>query len=85
MLSFHLLVATGAAALLVITPAFGQAPARVRGTITAIDDGIITVRERDGRILTLKTGPYITSAVDQPRDSCRLTRQREKYPSGSSR
>ena len=29
MLSFPLLVATGAAALLVITPAFGQAPARV--------------------------------------------------------
>src|ERR1700722_19066276 len=58
MLSFHILVTTGAAALLVIAPAFGQAPARVRGTVTAIDDGSITVKERDGRILTLKAGSY---------------------------
>jgi hypothetical protein len=62
MLSSHILVTTGAAALLVIAPAFGQAPARVRGTITAIDDGSITVKERDGRILTLKSGSYTTYA-----------------------
>jgi hypothetical protein len=62
MLSFHILVTTGAAALLVIAPAFGQAPARVRGTITAIDDGSITVKERDGRILRLKSGSYTTYA-----------------------
>jgi hypothetical protein len=62
MLSFHILVTTGAAALLVIAPAFGQAPARVRGTITAIDDGSITVKERDGHILTLKSGSYTTYA-----------------------
>jgi hypothetical protein len=44
MLSFHILVAAGAAALLAIAPAFGQTPARVRGTITAIDDGSFTVK-----------------------------------------
>jgi hypothetical protein len=55
-------VTTCAAALLAIAPAFGQAPARVRGTITAIDDGSITVEERDGSILTLKTGSYTTYA-----------------------
>jgi len=66
MFSFHLLVTTGAAALLVITPAFGQAPARVRGTITAIDDGSITVKERDGRAFVLKTGPYTAYAYVVP-------------------
>ena len=66
MLSFHLLVTTGAAALLVIAPAFGQAPARVRGTITAIDDGSLTVKERDDRTFTLKTGPYTAYAYVVP-------------------
>src|ERR1700722_6883935 len=66
MLSFHILVTTGAAALLVIAPAFGQAPARVRGTVTAIDDGSITVKERDGRILTLKAGSYTMYAYVVP-------------------
>jgi hypothetical protein len=42
MLSFHLLATTVVAVLLVIAPAFGQAPPRVRGTITAIDDGSIS-------------------------------------------
>lgn len=36
MLSFGLLVTTGAAALLTITSAFGKVPARVRGAITAM-------------------------------------------------
>src|SRR5882762_8188706 len=66
MLSFHLLVATGAGALLVIAPAFGQAPARVRGTITAINDGSLTVKERDGRTFTLKTGLYTAYAYVVP-------------------
>ena len=66
MLSFHLLVTSGAAALLVIAPACGQAPARVRGTITAIDDASITVKERDGRIFVLKTGPYTAYAYVVP-------------------
>jgi hypothetical protein len=51
-----------AVALLAITPAFGEAPARVRGIITAVDDGSVTVSERDGRTFRLKTGPYTTYA-----------------------
>jgi hypothetical protein len=66
MLSFHILVATGAAALVVIAPAFGQTPARVRGRITAIDDGSFTVKEQDGRILTLESGSYTTYAYVVP-------------------
>jgi hypothetical protein len=66
MLSFHLFVATGTAALLAIAPAFGQAPARLRGAITAIDDGSLTVKERDGRTFTLKTGPYTAYAYVVP-------------------
>jgi hypothetical protein len=49
MFSFHILVTTVSAALLVTAPTFGQAPARVRGTITAIDDNGLAVKERDGR------------------------------------
>jgi len=64
--SFHLLLITGAAALLVIPLAFGQVPARVRGTITAIDDGSVTVKERDGRTFTLKTGLYTAYAYVVP-------------------
>jgi hypothetical protein len=60
MLSFGLCVAT---VLLAIAPAFGEAaPLRVRGTITAIDDASITVKERGGRTLALKTGSYTTYA-----------------------
>jgi hypothetical protein len=66
MLPFHLLATTGAAALLVIAPAFGQAPARVRGTITGIDHGSVTVTQRDGQTLTLKTGPDTTYAYVVP-------------------
>ncbi|MCU1321787.1 MAG: hypothetical protein JWM43_1436 [Acidobacteriaceae bacterium] len=66
MLSFHLLFTTGVAALLVTAPAFGQVPARVRGTITAIDDGSVTVKERDGRTFVLKTGPYTAYAYVVP-------------------
>jgi hypothetical protein len=66
MYSFHTLVTAGAAALLVMAPAFGQAPARVRGTITAIDDDSISVKQRDDRIFTLKTGPYTAYAYVVP-------------------
>jgi hypothetical protein len=52
----HLLAITTVAALLVVAPAFGQAPARVRGAITAIDDSHITVKQEDGRSFTLNTG-----------------------------
>jgi hypothetical protein len=63
MLSFRLCVATAATVLLAIAPAFGEAaPLRVRGTITAIDDASITVKEMDGRSLALRTGSYTTYA-----------------------
>jgi hypothetical protein len=65
MFYFHLFVtnATAAAVLFAITPAFGEAaPSRVRGIITAIDGGSITVKEKDGRTFTLKTGQYTTYA-----------------------
>jgi hypothetical protein len=62
MFSFRFFV-TAAAVLLAIAPAFGEAtPSRVRGTITAISDGSVTVKEKDGRTFTLKTGQYTTYA-----------------------
>jgi hypothetical protein len=64
--SFHTLVAASAAVLLMTAPAFGQAPARVRGTITAIDNDSITVKEQDDRTFTLRTGPYTTYAYVVP-------------------
>jgi len=62
MLSFRFCV-TAAAALLAIAPAFGEAaPSRIRGTITAINDGSMTIKEKDGHTFTLKTGQYTTYA-----------------------
>ncbi|MFM0478779.1 MULTISPECIES: hypothetical protein [Paraburkholderia] len=57
-----------AAALLAIASAFGDsrvstdAPARVRGTVVAIDHETITLKERSGRTFTLKTGSFTTYA-----------------------
>jgi hypothetical protein len=64
MLFFRLLfVAAGAAALLAASPAFSDAlPARLRGTITAIDVDGITLNERDGRSFRLATGSGTTYA-----------------------
>jgi hypothetical protein len=64
MLLFRLLVTTtSVAALLATAPAFGDSlPARLRGTITAIDDGGITLIERDGRTFRLGTGSGTTYA-----------------------
>jgi hypothetical protein len=45
-----------AVALVVASPAFAEAPPRVRGVVTAVGNGSITVKERDGRTVTLKTG-----------------------------
>jgi hypothetical protein len=61
-MSSKLWLLSAAIALLAASPAFAAAPARVRGTITAINDGSITVKERDGRTFALKTGPYTTYA-----------------------
>jgi hypothetical protein len=60
--AFRLWLLSAAVALLAASPAFAEAPARVRGTITAINDGNITVKERDGRTFVLKTGPYTAYA-----------------------
>ncbi|CAB3756528.1 metal ABC transporter permease [Paraburkholderia solisilvae] len=63
MFSFRFFVTTAAAVMLVIAPVFGEAaPSRIRGTITAINDGSITVTEKDGRAFTLSTGQYTTYA-----------------------
>jgi hypothetical protein len=57
-LSRSLAAATSIIALLATAPAFGDSlPARLRGTITAIDAGGITLNERDGRTFRLATGP----------------------------
>jgi hypothetical protein len=60
--AFRLWLLAAAVALLAASPAFAEAPARVRGTIVAINDGNIIVKERDGGPFTLKTGPYTTYA-----------------------
>jgi hypothetical protein len=49
-----------------MAPAFAEAPARVRGTIIALDDGSLTVKERDDRTFTLKTGPDTAYAYVVP-------------------
>jgi hypothetical protein len=61
-MSSKLWLLSAAIALLAASPAFAEAPARVRGTITATNDGSITVEARDGRTFALKTGPYTTYA-----------------------
>jgi hypothetical protein len=54
---FRLLLLTAAAvALLAATPAFAEAPPRVRGVAIAVNNDSITVKERDGSTITLKTG-----------------------------
>jgi hypothetical protein len=71
MLSFRLLLAAstvgqlvfaGAVALIATPAALGQTSARVRGTITAMDDLSITLKDEGGRTLTLNTGAYTTYA-----------------------
>jgi hypothetical protein len=56
---FRLLVTTTTIATVLATaPAFGDSlPARLRGTITTVDEGGFTLNERDGRTFRLKTGP----------------------------
>jgi len=53
---FRLLLLTAAVALLAATPAFAEAPPRVRGVAIGVNNDSITVRERDGSTVTLKTG-----------------------------
>jgi len=51
-----LLLTAAAVALLAATPAFAEAPPRVRGVAIGVDNDSITVKERDGSTVTLKTG-----------------------------
>lgn len=46
---------TPAVALLAASPAFAETPPRIRGVVTGVDNGSITVKERDGGIVILKT------------------------------
>jgi hypothetical protein len=50
------LLVTAAVALFAATPAFAEAPPRVRGVVIGVNGDSITVKERDGSIVTLKTG-----------------------------
>jgi hypothetical protein len=52
----RLLLLTAAVALFAAAPAFAEAPPRVRGVVIGANGNSITVRERDGSIVTLKTG-----------------------------
>src|SRR3984885_8552987 len=51
-----LLLTAAAVALLAATPAFAEAPPRVRGVAIGVNNDSITVKERDGSTITLKTG-----------------------------
>jgi hypothetical protein len=55
-----------AVALLAAFPAFAEAPSRVRGVVTAVDNGSITVEQRDGRTVTLKASAETAYAYVVP-------------------
>jgi hypothetical protein len=61
---FRLLMLT--VALLAAAPAFAEAPPRVRGVVNAVNNESITVKERDGSIVTLKTGAHTAYAFVVP-------------------
>lgn len=51
-----------AALILPMATGLAAAPARVRGTVSAIDPGSLAVQAHDGRIYVLKTGPQTAYA-----------------------
>jgi hypothetical protein len=53
-------------ALLISLPAVAQSPTRVRGTVTAVDDGRITVKDYTGSAITLNTGGKTSYAYVVP-------------------
>ena len=55
-----------AVVLLAAFPAFAEAPSRVRGVVTAVDNGSITVEQRDGRTVTLKASAETAYAYVVP-------------------
>ena len=54
------------ATLLAASPAFAEVPPRVRGIVTGVDSGSITVKERVGGSVTLRTGAGTTYAYVVP-------------------
>jgi len=66
MIHLRSLFLAGAAASLATGSAFAEAPARVRGVVTTIDDKSITVKGKDGSAVTLTTGDYTTYAEVVP-------------------
>ena len=58
-------------ALLAASPVLAEAPPRVRGVVTGVDSGTVTVKERDGSIVILKTSSgtsyayVVPSALDE--------------------
>jgi hypothetical protein len=58
--------AVAAVALLAASPAIAESPPRVRGVVTEINDGSITVKQRDGGIVTLNTGADTSYAYVVP-------------------
>ena len=71
-----------AVALLAAFPAFAEAPSRVRGVVTAVDNGSITVEQRDGRTVTLKASAETAYAYRSLQPRCdpgqRLRRHRRQ-------
>lgn len=63
---FRLLPLITAVALLAATPAFAEAPPRVRGVVIGVNSDSITVKRRDGDIITLKTGALTAYAYVVP-------------------
>ncbi len=60
------LLLTAAVALLAATPAFAEAPPRVRGVVIGVNHDSITVKERDGSFVTLKTGADTAYRLRRP-------------------
>jgi hypothetical protein len=60
------LLFAAAAVFLTASPALAEASPRVRGVLIGVNDGSITVKERDGSIVTLKTGAHTTYAYVVP-------------------
>ncbi|HYU70615.1 MAG TPA: hypothetical protein VEL09_14930 [Burkholderiales bacterium] len=61
MSSFRIAVLVGALAV-VSAAVFAQTPGRVRGTITAIDGNMLSVKSREGRDLKIELAPNATFA-----------------------
>ena len=66
LVQLRLLLLTAVVALLAATPAFADAPPRVRGIAIGVNNDSITVKERDGSTVTLKTGADTAYAYVAP-------------------